>query len=138
MSSREFLSVSDNQSLSLFARLFLFSFSSLFLLFFLLFVAGVFKRTVNCPVTVNTIQPDEIVKNAKHFTSTDPGVGLLLKIHMNVRVSVFHCLFRDKILPNSFPFSNTCIFFSFILSVSFLVTLWSLSLVLSFLPTTNK
>lgn len=64
------------------------------------------------------------MKNAKHFTSTDPGVGLLLKIHMNVRVSVFHCLFREKNLANSFPFSNTCIFFSFILSVSFLVTVF--------------
>ena len=89
MSSRVFLSVSDNQSLSLPV----FSSSSLPSL---LFFAGVFKRTVNCPVTVNTIQPDEIVKNARHFTSTDPGVELLLKIHMNVRVSVFHCLFREN------------------------------------------
>lgn len=64
-------------------------FTSLFRSLSLPLITGVFKRTVNCPVTANTTRLDETVKNARHSTLTNPGEEQLLRILMNAKVSYF-------------------------------------------------
>jgi hypothetical protein len=60
------------------------------------------------PVTANTIQLDEIVRNARHSILTNLGEEQLLRILMNVRVSdsrrsFTQLYYHSTILFQAFP-----------------------------------